>query len=80
MSEQAGKQAGKTPRKIELALPPVYQGSGSYTEARRGTRDVHFAVPGSASRRKPVEVIQVDTTAVPQPFLDPTVLKKSQQS
>ncbi|KAK2733324.1 hypothetical protein CKAH01_08458 [Colletotrichum kahawae] len=77
MSEQAGTQAG---RKVELALPPVYQGIGSYTAARRGARDVHFAVPGSASRQKPVEVIQVDTTAVPQPFLDPAVLKKSQKS
>ncbi|OHW93280.1 hypothetical protein CSPAE12_08229 [Colletotrichum incanum] len=74
MPKPDAKEASKLPVKVELALPPLYQGNGSYTENPRGVRDVQFAMPGSLP--KPVEVLRVDSTAVPQPFVDPVALKK----
>ncbi|WDK11267.1 hypothetical protein CGRA01v4_02546 [Colletotrichum graminicola] len=74
MAKQETKEAPKLPVKVDLALPPLYRGNGSYTENPKGVRDVQFAMPGS--RTKPVEVLHVDSTAVPQPFVDPAVFKK----
>ncbi|KAF6833355.1 hypothetical protein CPLU01_05549 [Colletotrichum plurivorum] len=67
----------RPPKKVSLGDPPVYRGSGSYTESRKGYRDVQFAAPGS--RRKPVDFVQVDSADVPQPFIDPTVFKQWQK-
>ncbi|OHE93514.1 hypothetical protein CORC01_11200 [Colletotrichum orchidophilum] len=74
MPESDAKEAPKPPIKVALALPAVYQGSGSYTESSKGTRDVQFAMPGS--RLKQVDVLQVDSTATSQPFVDPAVFQK----
>ncbi|KAK1984642.1 hypothetical protein LZ30DRAFT_585791 [Colletotrichum cereale] len=74
MAKLEAKEAPKPPVKVELALPSLYQGNGSYTENPKGVRDVQFVMPGS--RTRPVEVLHVDSTAVPQPFVDPAVFKE----
>ncbi|CCF38594.1 hypothetical protein CH063_09644 [Colletotrichum higginsianum] len=74
MPETESKAIRRPPVKVELALPPLYQGKGSYTQTPKEARDVQFALPGS--RSKPVEVLQIDSAAVPQPFVDPAVFKK----
>ncbi|KAL0935250.1 uncharacterized protein CTRU02_209841 [Colletotrichum truncatum] len=76
MPDMKGECSAKHPEKVLLALPPVYQGKGSYTETPRGYRDIQISMPGS--RSKSIDVIQVDTTALPQPFLDPTVFRQWQ--
>lgn len=74
MPESEAKKAPKAPVKVGLALPAVYQGRGSYTENSKGVRDVQFVMPGS--RPKQVDVLQVDSTATLQPFIDPAVFQK----
>lgn len=93
MPETESKAIRRPPVKVELALPPLYQGKGSYTQTPKEARDVQFALSGS--RSKPgetaclktryalmkltvfaVEVLQIDSAAVPQPFVDPAVFKK----
>ncbi|WYZ44246.1 hypothetical protein EsH8_VII_000682 [Colletotrichum jinshuiense] len=69
-----GKGATRPPAKVLLALPPLYQGNGSYTESPKGVRDVQFVMPGS--RPRPVELLEVDSSAVPQPFVDPSIFNK----
>ncbi|OLN82864.1 hypothetical protein CCHL11_08377 [Colletotrichum chlorophyti] len=72
MSDSKDKKSIKAPEKVELALPPVYRGNGSYTVIPKGGRDVQFVLPGT--RRNPVETLRVNSTAIQQPFTNPAVL------
>ncbi|GJC85087.1 hypothetical protein ColTof4_06996 [Colletotrichum tofieldiae] len=86
MPKPDAKEASKLPVKVELALPPLYRGNGSYTENPKGVRDVQFVMPGSLPKPDAarslkltvvaVEVLRVDSTAVPQPFVDPVIFKE----
>ncbi|TDZ40204.1 hypothetical protein C8034_v010812 [Colletotrichum sidae] len=53
MPEPQSMGSTRAPKSIPLALPAVYQGSGSYTESPRGFRDVQYVKPGS--KQKPGE-------------------------
>ncbi|CAG9989812.1 unnamed protein product [Clonostachys byssicola] len=62
-----------TKRPVKLTFKPAPEPS-SHTHCPKPSSELKFVLPGT--KPEPEEVL-VDTTATPQPFLDPEILTKS---
>ncbi|RSL44958.1 hypothetical protein BHE90_010301 [Fusarium euwallaceae] len=66
---ESDKPRAPTPRHLKPAPPRP----GQVVHSPRLKSEVHFTLPGSIPV---VEIIQIRTTAVSQPFLDPAAMQR----